>query len=59
MVREVAMDLSVLVSLLAGGDASVASCSGEFVLELERCVLVLLGSCMPRDGKESDFLLVL
>lgn len=46
-------------TLLAGGEASVAVCSGELVLELERCDLVVLGNWMPRDGSDSDFLLVL
>lgn len=46
-------------TLLAGGEASAAVCSGEFVFELERCVRVELGSWMPSDGNDKDFLLVL
>jgi len=47
-----------LLTRLAGGAASRGSGSGESALELERCSLEL-GSCTPREGSDSDFLLVL
>ena len=47
-----------LFTRLAGGTASRGCCSGESGFELERCGLEL-GSCTPREGSDSDFLLVL
>lgn len=37
----------------------MVTCPGEPVLELERCVLAVLGSWIPNEGSDSDFLRVL